>query len=371
MVRICIWGDSITWGARLPFRTGWANLFRNYLEGITEEYIALYDLGVDCNNTNDLLKRFDVEAKARNPNVVLFAIGTNDSVYIKTKDNPLVSTKDFENNLLALIRKAKKFTSNIVFVGLAKGSDDMTKPLRRSTTGKCYDKENIQVYNKIIKDICKREKLLFIDIYDKLFDEDFDDGLHPNIGGHMKIFEEVRRNIDKFLKAKTAVNLPLVDESNNIIGSKKLGTLNKEDIYRVSALWLINSKNEILISKRSNNKRKEPGKFGPAVAKRVENDESYNESMKIALKDKLGLSDISFNQFKMDRTKTGKNNFFCQWFSVTLDKKIKDFKIDKDEIEELKWISKKDLLKLIKEKPYLFVDFFERYFNLFYGKPRK
>jgi len=31
-MNICIFGDSIAWGAWLPFRVSWANLLRNYLE---------------------------------------------------------------------------------------------------------------------------------------------------------------------------------------------------------------------------------------------------------------------------------------------------------------------------------------------------
>ncbi len=199
MTQICIFGDSITWGAGLPFRAGWANLLRNHLECKTKGVMELYDLGIDRDTSRDILARFDVEAKARNPSIIIFAIGINDSCYRKTKDKPLVSIDEFEKNLLKLIKKARKFTDKIIFVGLAKGSDQETKPLLRSTTGKCYDKGNVKIYNSVIGKVSKKENLLFIDIFNKLTDEDFDDGLHPNIGGHIKIFEEVRRNLDKVL----------------------------------------------------------------------------------------------------------------------------------------------------------------------------
>ena len=29
---ICVFGDSVLWGWGLPFRIGWVNLFRNYIE---------------------------------------------------------------------------------------------------------------------------------------------------------------------------------------------------------------------------------------------------------------------------------------------------------------------------------------------------
>ncbi len=196
-VTFCIFGDSIIWGAGLPRRVSWANLLRNYLEKRQSGIIELYDLGIDRDTTEDLLERFDAEAKARNPNEIIFAVGINDSSYRENKNNHIVSVDKFESNLLKLIQKSGKFTRNIMFVGLAKGSDKETVPLRRSTTGKCYDKESAEIYNNIIEDVCKRENIPFINILNKLKDEDFYDGLHPSIGGHRKIFNAVKKFLIK------------------------------------------------------------------------------------------------------------------------------------------------------------------------------
>lgn len=189
-MNICVFGDSITWGAFLPFRVGWANLLRNYLENEYDSY-SLYDLGIDANTTNDLIKRFDVEAEARSPNIIIFAIGVNDSSYAKTEDRALVSLDEFEQNLEELAKKALNITNKVMFVGLAKGSDAKTTPLPRSTTGKCYTKERVKKYNDSIKNMCEKNSLLFVDISTVMSDKDYGDGLHPNIEGHKKIFEEV------------------------------------------------------------------------------------------------------------------------------------------------------------------------------------
>ena len=65
-------------------------------------------------------------------------------------------------------------------------------PFSGSTTGKCYFKGDTVNYNNIIKKVCEKEKVLFIDILDKIVDKDFYDGLHPNSAGHQKIFEIVK-----------------------------------------------------------------------------------------------------------------------------------------------------------------------------------
>lgn len=196
-MRICIFGDSIIWGAGLPFRVSWSNLLRNYLESETKDYIELYDLGIDGNTTVDLLERFDTEAQARKPDMIVFGVGINDSFYRKTKDNPPVTDEDFRKNIIDLIKRSRRFTERIYFVGLAKGSDDTTRPLARSTTGKCYDKENTEKYNRILKETCRQNHASFIGIRDILTDDDFDDGLHPNTMGHIKIFERIRQEVFK------------------------------------------------------------------------------------------------------------------------------------------------------------------------------
>lgn len=176
----------------MPFRGAWANLLRNYLESQNEQ-TALYDLGIDANTTKDLLARFSIEAIARHPQVIIFAIGANDSAYRHTTDNPLITANEFKQNITHLIQEARKITDKILFVGLSKGDDTLTTPLPRSATGKCYTKDRVRLYNDILKQECAENNVAVVDIIDQLNDEDFDDGLHPNLGGHQKIFEAVRR----------------------------------------------------------------------------------------------------------------------------------------------------------------------------------
>jgi lysophospholipase L1-like esterase len=107
---ICVFGDSILWGWGLPFRVGWVNLFRNYIEDKSNFTINLYDLGIEAETTEGILGRFDIEAAARKPDMIIFAIGINDSAFRKTKDRPLVKIDVFEKNIYSLIKKAKKFT---------------------------------------------------------------------------------------------------------------------------------------------------------------------------------------------------------------------------------------------------------------------
>ncbi|MEI7562268.1 MAG: hypothetical protein WCJ39_00675 [bacterium] len=53
--------------------------------------------------------------------------------------------------------------------------------------------------------------------------------------------------------------IPVVNEQDEIIGYKERSEIQKEDIYRVTALWITNNKGEILIAQRAFTKRNNPG----------------------------------------------------------------------------------------------------------------
>jgi len=95
----------------------------------------------------------------------------------------------FKENLNELIRQAKKFTHRIVFIGLTR--------VNESEVEKSYKNELIQEYDKILKDVCDENSLLYIEMFSLLNDSDLEDGLHPNAEGHKKIFKKVKELIVK------------------------------------------------------------------------------------------------------------------------------------------------------------------------------
>ena len=189
---ICIFGDSITWVAVDPENTGWVAHLRRYFETNDDYDIAVYNQGISGDNTDDLLARFKVECIAREPQIIIFAIGINDSQYIKTKDNPRVSLEKFQNNLVELINQAKKFSDKIVFIGLTKVEDEKLMQIPWSTEEKFYDSDNVAKYNAVIEKISSEHNLPFLNLLDLLELSVLDDGLHPNSNGHKKMFLKIK-----------------------------------------------------------------------------------------------------------------------------------------------------------------------------------
>ena len=361
---ICIFGDSITWGPRLPFRVAWANLLRNHLEKSANELFRVYDLGVDMDTTKDVLERIDVESSARKPAIMIFNVGVNDSLFRSTPENPETSLAEFEKNMKLLIEKAKQYSGRILVVGLVKGSDKWTTPLIQSTTGKTYTKERTRIYDRKLKEMADKTGVLFADVNDKLNDEDFDDGLHPNANGHMKMFSVISKVLDPLLGIKHDKYVTLVDREDNVVGKKLVDSIETKDITRVAGLWIENLKGEVLLAKRAIDKRRDPNRWGPAVAVLIDEQDSYLSAIKEAAENEIGLIGKVF-EIKDKVRITGENNFYCQLYYLKSDLNINDLHINKSEIESIEWKSKNKIANEYAENPQFFVQSFGDYLNVF------
>jgi lysophospholipase L1-like esterase len=188
---ICIFGDSITHGFFDEAMGGWTNWIKIFLE--KEFDVAVYNLGISGEVIDDVLERFENESRAREANVLMFAIGINDSQYIKSKNNPRTSLEKFESNLKNLIAKSREFTNEIYFIGLTDIDETKTMPIPWRA-GVFYDKENIFLYNQALKSVCDKEKVFYLDMSGVLdIVDDLTDGLHPNSKGHEKIFLRIKK----------------------------------------------------------------------------------------------------------------------------------------------------------------------------------
>lgn len=193
-MNICIFGDSIAWGAYDPEQGGWANRLRNYFEAQNKD-ITVYNLSISGDTTTDLLNRLEVELKSREPNIIIFAIGINDARSINNGKLGQTSINEFQNNLERLYATAKKFTDKIVFIGLTSVDELKTKPISWHI-GTSYTNKNIKYFDGAIKKFCKENNTKFISMDEVIGNADLDDGLHPNAKGHKKMFDKIRPEIE-------------------------------------------------------------------------------------------------------------------------------------------------------------------------------
>ena len=146
------------------------------------------------------------------------------------------------------------------------------------------------------------------------------------------------------------MRIPIVDENDSVIGFRDRNDRDVNAIYRVSSLWITNSKGEILLARRAWTKSHDPGKWGPAVAGTVEEGETYESNIIKEAEEELGLKNIKAILGEKHRKKT-KWNYFSQQFNLVLDKDISEFKVNKDEVAEIKWFTIEELKKELKDHP--------------------
>lgn len=201
MATICIFGDSIAWGAVDPEGGGWATRLRNYFEskGLrVDQNVDVYNLGISGDNTDDLTVRFEVEMKAREPNMVVFAIGINDSQFVISENRNRVSLENFRENLEKMIKLAQGKGVEVVMVGLTRADESKTTPIPWNTDKKYLNKD-IREYDSVIRDISEKKGLLYVDVSSVVQLEDLEDGLHPNVNGHKKMFDSIKEKIESAL----------------------------------------------------------------------------------------------------------------------------------------------------------------------------
>lgn len=207
MPQILIFGDSIAYGA-WDKNGGWAErlkIFSNKksIESNLEFYCAVYNLAIDGDTTENLLSRIDFETRQRvraEKIIFILSIGSNDSEFSNNTKLLRTPPQIFTNNILKLINLAKKFSSNIIFTGLLPTNKTKVDPIPWFPE-MSYKNEYIKEYDKIIKNICKKNKIHFIELFEIFEKLDYkkllEDGVHPNTEGHKIIFETVKNYLIK------------------------------------------------------------------------------------------------------------------------------------------------------------------------------
>jgi len=211
MSQILVFGASTTQGL-WDLNGGWPQRLRAYIDELYLKgrlpKIYTFNLGISGDSSQEVLERFESETKRRlrHPKTLfIFSFGSNDSQYISGNKQTRRSPKDFKKNITKLIRLAKKYSNLIIFVGLSPVDESKTNPIPWEPT-LSYKNDLIKKYSDIMKELCRKENISFVEIFDEWKKMDYlkllHDGLHPNSEGHKKIFEKLR----DFLIVKHIIN---------------------------------------------------------------------------------------------------------------------------------------------------------------------
>jgi isopentenyldiphosphate isomerase len=152
------------------------------------------------------------------------------------------------------------------------------------------------------------------------------------------------------------MKIPIVNLDDEIIVHKDRSEIDYDhDIFRTASLWVVNSNGDVLLAQRKFNKKVDPGKWAEAVGGTVENDDSYLDTIVREAEEELGLKGIDV-KIGPKQFITTPCQYFVQWYTTCLDKNISEFKIQKEEVEQIAWTPIGQLNDELKTNPDKYIE---------------
>jgi isopentenyl-diphosphate Delta-isomerase len=168
--------------------------------------------------------------------------------------------------------------------------------------------------------------------------------------------------------------LDILNEEGKVIGSKSSDEIHRDGLlHRTAHVWLLNSKQELLIQKRSSNKTAYPNCWDISASGHLAAGEVSLEGAQRETMEEIGL-DFPATAFKLlftlrDRLSinggTYNVNEFQDVYLVKTDKYISEMKAAPDEVSELRWIGVKEFKEWVKSARGDVVPHAEEYQKLF------
>lgn len=145
--------------------------------------------------------------------------------------------------------------------------------------------------------------------------------------------------------------IDIVDENNELTGQvEERWTAYEKGLWRRTvSCWIMNEKGEVLLQKRTANKRRNPNKWAKTGGQ-VDSGESVEEAIIREVKEELGI-EIPKEQIKViDIYKSDdKNKRFGYNFIFVVNYKTEDYILQKEEVAEVKYLTIEDM-ELAKKK---------------------
>lgn len=123
--------------------------------------------------------------------------------------------------------------------------------------------------------------------------------------------------------------------------------------YRITGIWIENSKGQVLIAQRGLFKRNSPGLWGPAAAGTVDQGQSYLENALQEIHEELGikLSAGDLQQVEYRPTENNDRKRYMTIFKAIVDAPLSEIAFGYPEVNAVKWVDKKELYRDIKQNP--------------------
>lgn len=131
-------------------------------------------------------------------------------------------------------------------------------------------------------------------------------------------------------------------------------------LHRAFSVFLFNSKGEMLLQKRASGKYHSPSQWTNAVCSHPREGETYLEGANRRLKEELGIEAGLSEKFNfIYKADVGKGLWEHELDYVFIGNHEDEFQLNKDEVEEVRYISMADLDREIINSPENFTEWFK------------
>ena len=126
-------------------------------------------------------------------------------------------------------------------------------------------------------------------------------------------------------------------------------------MLEVATLWLTNKKGQILLARRSNTKKHDPGLWAASVSGKLEPGETVLQAVLRETKEELGVDTIFYRPiylFKQDFVHPdGELRKFVMYGAKIDQKGIDHIEICEVEVAEIKWVEPDEMKQLLETEP--------------------
>lgn len=143
----------------------------------------------------------------------------------------------------------------------------------------------------------------------------------------------------------------IVDENNRLTGQveERWVAYEKGLWRRTVSCWIMNEKGEVLLQKRTANKRRNPNKWAKTGGQ-VDSGETPEQAIYREVKEELGIEIPKEQIIVLDIYKSNdKNKRFVYNFIFVVDYDINDYKLQEDEVAAVRYFTIEEM-ELIKKK---------------------
>jgi isopentenyl-diphosphate Delta-isomerase len=128
-------------------------------------------------------------------------------------------------------------------------------------------------------------------------------------------------------------------------------------MIKVTVLWLVNENSELLLTRRADHKKQDPGVWGPTVTGKLEEGETFDTALTREVEEEIALKPDTYSpHFLLEYEYAhpdGEHRLFGVYYANVL-KAIEDkVRLDPNEVAESKWVSvheAQDMLTHVPEK---------------------